>query len=75
MLLVAAKRRGLWWTPECFDSFYFFCLPTQKGKFLIQTIIEESFYRTVFLTVWKKFQPLFEAILFQNSFKLKKCSA
>ena len=60
MLLIAAKRRGyLLWTPEGFDSFCFFCLLTQKGKFLIQTLIEEPFYLTVFLTVWKKFSATF----------------
>ena len=59
MLLIGAKRRGLRWTPECFDSFCFFCLLIQKGKFLIQTLIEEPFYRTVFLTVWKKFSATF----------------
>ena len=61
MLLIAAKRRGyLRWTPEGFGSFWcFFCLLTLKGKFLIQTLIEEPFYRAVFLTVWEKFSATF----------------
>lgn len=62
MLLIAAKRRGyLRWTPwpEGFDSFCFFCLLTLKGKFLIQTLIKKPFYRTVFLTIWKKFSATF----------------